>query len=198
MYKDALRHFKRVDPVIYKVALNLELKELNRPKDYFIDLVESIIGQQLSGKAASTIFNRFVKLFPKDRITADYLLKIPDEKIREAGISFGKIGYIKGIAKAVDDRTLNLNKLDNLSDEEAIEELIKLKGVGRWTAEMFLMFTLLRTDVFSAGDLGLQNAIIKHYKLKEKPKIDVLIKISSVWSPHRSFACRILWRSLEA
>ena len=197
MDKKALIHFKRNDPILHSVALSVELKELVKPNDYFVDLVESIISQQLSGRAADTIFGRLKKLFPKGKITPKYLLKISDQAIREAGISFGKIKYIKGVAQKIANKELDLRKLENMADKEVIEELVKIKGVGPWTAEMFLMFTLVREDIFSAGDLGLQNAIIKHYKLKGKPTREKLLKISSKWSPHRSLASRILWKSLE-
>lgn len=195
--KDALKHFKKTDPILYAVAVKIKLEDHPKPDDYFVDLVDSIISQQLSGKAAATIFGRFKKLFPREEITAKQLLKIPDEKIREAGISYSKIKYIKGIAEAVINKQINLNDLDKLSDEEVILELVKLKGVGNWTAEMFLMFTLGRPDIFSAGDLGLQNAMIKLYKLDAKPKKEILIEISQKWSPYRTTASRILWKSLE-
>ncbi len=194
---EALKHFKKTDPILYKIAIQVELGEITRPDDYFVDLVDSIISQQLSGKAAATIFGRFKKLFPKEKITAGKLIKIPDQKIRDAGISFSKIKYIKGIAEQIINKKLNLKNLEKLSDQEVINELIKLKGVGTWTAEMFLMFTLLRPDIFSTGDLGLQNAVVKLYKLENKPDKDKLLEISSKWSPHRTLASRILWRSLE-
>jgi DNA-3-methyladenine glycosylase II len=195
--EEALKHLKKADPKLYAVAAEIELRQLSKPPDYFIDLVESIVGQQLSGKAADTIFARFKKLFPKEKITAKALLKIPNQKIRDAGISYGKISYIKGVARAVVNKELNLAKFETMKDEEVIAELTKLKVVGQWTAEMFLMFSLLRADVFSAGDLGLQNGIIKLYGLKEKPTKKELLEISAKWSPHRTFASRILWRSLE-
>jgi DNA-3-methyladenine glycosylase II len=138
-----------------------------------------------------------MKLFPKEIIAPEKLIKIEDQEIRNAGISFSKIKYIKGIAGAVINKDIDLKKLDDLTDEEIIGELIKLKGVGRWTAEMFLMFTLGRADIFSAGDLGLQNAIVKLYKLKNKPDQTILLEISNKWSPHRTIASRILWKSLE-
>ena len=193
----ALEHFKKVDPVLFGIAIKVKFNEWVKTEDPFVDLVESIIGQQLSGKAADTIFGRFKKLFPGDIITAEKLIKLDTEKIREAGISYSKIKYIKGIAHEIVDGNLDLNKLEKLSDQEVIDELVKLKGVGVWTAEMFLMFTLLRPDVFSAGDLGLQNAVVRHYKLKNKPGKEELLEISSKWSPHRTLASRILWRSLE-
>jgi len=196
MNKIALNHFKKVDPIIYKIAVKVELGELNRPPDYFVDLVDSIVSQQLSGKAAATIFGRLKKLFPKEQITPEKLVKLDTEKIRGAGISYSKIKYIKGIAQAVISKEVNLEALEKLSNEEVINELVKLKGVGVWTAEMFLMFTLLRVDIFSAGDLGLQNAMIKLYKL-DKPTKEKLLEISAKWSPHRTLASRILWKSLD-
>lgn len=195
--EDALKHFKKADPVLYSVAIKIKLEDHPRPDDYFIDLVESIISQQLSIKAADTIFGRFKKLFPKEKITPEGTLKLNDQKIRECGISFSKIAYIKGIAQAVVSKEIDLKKLDELSDEEVALELVKLKGIGQWTAEMFLMFSLKRPDVFSPGDLGLQNAIVRLYELDPKPKKEKLIEISSVWAPYRTTASRILWKSLE-
>lgn len=195
--KNALEHFKKTDPVLYNVAIKIELQELIKPDDYFVDLVDSIISQQLSGKAAATIFGRFKKLFKKELVNPKNLLKLTDDQIRECGISYSKIKYIKGIAEQIKNKKLNLKNLENMTDEEVISELVKLKGVGNWTAEMFLMFTLGRPDVFSAGDLGLQNAMIKLYKLESKPSKEDLLTISTKWSPHRTIASRILWKSLE-
>lgn len=193
----ALKHFRKVDPIFYEIAIKIELSKQIKLDDYFVDLVESIISQQLSGKAADTIFGRFKKLFPGKKITPNRLVRIPDQTIRDAGISWSKIKYIKGIAHEIKDKRLNLKNLETQTDEEVINELVKLKGVGVWTAEMFLMFTLNRPDVFSAGDLGLQNAIVKLYKLDGKPSREELVELSNKWSPHRTIASRILWRSLE-
>lgn len=193
----ALKHFKKADPILYEIAIKTELAQLIKPEDYFTDLAESIVSQQLSIKAADTIFGRFKKLFKNEEINPEDLLKIDDQKIRECGISFSKIKYIKGIASEIINNNLDLKKLDLMTDEEVIEELIKLKGVGKWTAEMFLMFSLFREDVFSAGDLGLQNAIVKIYKLEKKPTPNELVELSQKWSPHRTIASRVLWKSLE-
>lgn len=193
----ALKHFKNADPILYEVAIKVTLPQHTKSEDYFIDLVESIVSQQLSIKASDTIFGRFKKLFPKEKITPKQILKLDDKKIRECGISYSKIKYIKGIAKAVVNKDIELEKLDELSNEEVIIEMVKLKGIGVWTAEMFLMFTLGRPDVFSTGDLGLQNAIIKLYGLKNKPSKEELLKISDKWAPYRTTASRVLWRSLE-
>lgn len=193
----ALEHFKKNDPILYEIAILIKLEEHQKPEDYFIDLVDSIISQQLSGKAAATIFDRFKKLFKEEHVNPKELLKIEDQTIRNAGISWSKIKYIKGIANEIINNKLNLKAFESLTDEQVIIELVKLKGVGTWTAEMFLMFTLMRPDVFSAGDLGLQNAIIKLYKLNDKPSKEKLLEISNKWSPHRTIASRILWKSLE-
>lgn len=199
-----LLHFKNNDPILYEVAIKFNLENWNNKKqkklsenELFINLVESIISQQLSVKASDTIFNRFKKLFKEEQIVPQKLLKIPDQEIRECGISFSKIKYIKGIALAVVNKEIELDELDSKTNEEVILELIKLKGVGTWTAEMFLMFTLNRPDVFSAGDLGLLNAIVKIYKLEKKPTKEELIIISEKWSPYRTYACLVLWKSLE-
>ena len=195
--EEALKHFKKHDPILYEAALQVKLGELIKPVDAFIDLVETIINQQLSDKAATTIFGRFKKLFSGGKITPKQVLRVPDEKIRQAGISYSKIKYIKGIAQEIINNKLNLKSLEDLSDEEVVNELVKLKGIGQWTAEMFLMFTLTRPDIFSAGDLGLQNAMIKLYKLKKKPTSAQLLRISIKWSPYRTTASRILWRNLD-
>lgn len=193
---DYLNHFKKVDPIIYGLSLKVGIKNLLAPKDYFASLTRKIAGQQLSVKAAQTIFNRFQSLFLESKITPQGLLKIKDEDIRNAGLSWPKVRYLKGMAQDIIDEKVVLEGLDKLKDEEIIELLTKLKGFGRWSAEMFLMFDLGRPDVFSAGDLGLRRAIERHYKLKN-PSEKKLLSISKKWSPYRTFASRILWKSLE-
>lgn len=195
----ALSHFKKVDPKLYKVAKNIKnFRDLpNRHgDDYFIDLVDAIVSQQLSGKAAATIFGRFRELFGDGLITPAEVLKVKDEKIRSAGLSFQKIKYIKDLAAKVKNGEIDLKSLDKLEDKVIIEELVKVKGIGRWTAEMFLIFTLKRPDVFSHGDLGLNNAIKRIYDLNDYSVIEVE-KIVARWSPHKSTASRILWHSLD-
>lgn len=197
MNNEALYHFKKIDPTLYKFAVKIKLDPVINQEDYFINLVELIISQQLSGKAAETIFKRFKKIFKNTQINPKEVLEIPDQKIRECGISFSKVKYIKNLAQTVLNKEIDLNKLECLSDTEVINCLVKLNGIGRWTAEMFLMFSLNRKDVFSSGDLGIQNAIKKIYKLETKPNKEKLIEISSKWSPYRTYASRILWKSLE-
>ena len=198
MNREALSHFKKADPIIYKAALKTNIEERPKPQkeDYFVELVDTIVSQQLSGKAAATIFGRLKKLMPQEKITAENLLGVTDEEIRSAGISYSKINYIKGIATEVTNGNLDLGKFDEQSDETVKEELVKLKGIGPWSAEMFLMFSLGRPDIFSSGDLGLKNAIKKLYGFKKDPTIPQMEKISSKWSPYRTYACRVLWKSL--
>lgn len=187
------QHFKLVDPVIYKVIKEMDLAKRIGPEkaDYFTAVCEDIIGQQLSGKAADSIFARFVKLFPKKIITADKLLKLDDQKIRNVGTSWAKVRSLKDLATQVKAKTIHLEKLAEMSDDEAKQELIKIKGIGPWTAEMFLIFTLKREDVFSAGDLGLNNAFKKLYGKK------ALLPVIKRWSPYRTFGCLALWHSLD-
>ena len=195
-HKKALK-FLRKDLVFRKIIKENEIEELDGETDLFQDLIESIINQQLSGKAAATIFGRFKNLFKtKTFPLPQEILKISDEKIRGCGISYPKIKYIKGICQAIVDKSLDIKKISVLSDEEVIIELTKLKGVGRWTAEMILIFSLRRPDVFSIGDLGLRNAVSLRYKIKRED-IKKIEKISQSWSPYRSLAARLLWRSLN-
>jgi len=192
-------YFRKIDPILYAALQNIENIENLGPrtsKDYFLDLCEAIINQQLSDKAAATIFRRFLKLFP-DAISAEKVLQIPDKDIRAVGTSWSKVKFLKSLSAAVVDKTIHLNQLEKLSDVEVIKELTKIHGIGPWTGEMFLMFSLGRPDVFSFGDVGLKRAIHKLYHFKHEPTVAQMKKMSRRWSPYRTYACRILWRSLE-
>lgn len=195
MYEDALKHFKKVDTLLYEVAESIDPIVLEKTPDSFMRLVRAIVGQQLSVKAASTIYGRFEKLFKKG-INAQEILKLKDDDIRACGISYPKIKYIKDLAEKVHTKELMLDSLETADEETIIENLTKVKGIGIWSAEMFLMFALAKPDVFSVGDLGLKNAMIKLYGLKDPTK-DELLKISEKWKPFRTYACRILWQSLD-
>ncbi len=193
-------HFQNADPILHTWILKIESLPplpILQPNQYFTRLCDDIISQQLSGRAAATIFSRFIKLFKNEHINPQELVNIPHEKIREAGLSNAKANYVKNLAQHVIDGSLKLDRLTNLPDEEVITELTKVKGIGRWTAEMFLLFSLGRPDVFSHGDLGLRNGLKKIYGFKREPskkKIEALIK---KWSPYKSYASRILWKCLE-
>ncbi len=183
------------DPVLKKLYKKYGPHKFeNRSKFLYEELVKSIIGQQLSGKAADTIFKRFLEVFNNKFPSYDQLLKIDTEKLRSAGMSYSKASYIKNIANAFKEKQISISKLEKLNDEDVKEELTKIKGIGNWTAEMILIFTLKREDVFSLGDAGLRRAIKNLYNI-EKDK-DILT-LSEKWEPKRSFACWYLWRSLE-
>ncbi len=195
----ALRHLKK-DKVMAKLIKEYPLSAWPKVKTdsqyLFSEIVDTILGQQLSGKAANTIIGRFKDLYGGRYPKPEQLLKTKDEKIRDCGTSWSKVSYIKNVARAVKSGGLNLKKISQMSDTEVREELLKIKGIGNWTAEMVLMFTLRRSDIFSPGDMGLQNAIHKHYKVK-KGDINKMLKIAKQWEPYRSLACRYLWRSLD-
>lgn len=195
MFEKAVAHFKKADPVLYELAKSIDPFVLEKSQNHFIKLVRSIVGQQLSVKAASTIWGRFANLFKKE-VTAEEILKIDDEKIRACGISYPKIKYIKDLAEKVQTKQLLLDAFDETDEETIITALTQVKGIGTWSAEMFLMFALARPDVFSVKDQGLKNAMIKLYGLKN-PNDKKLLEISKKWSPYRTYACRILWESLD-
>jgi DNA-3-methyladenine glycosylase II len=195
--KQAKRHLLTADPILGKIICSVNLAEWSPKGDYFVKLVESIVSQQLSTKAADTIWKRFVGLFPKGEVTAEYLLNISDQKIRNAGISWSKVAYIKNFAKKLLEKEISFEQLHTMTDEEIIAELTKIKGIGRWTAEMFLMFAIGRLDVFSYGDLGLRRAIKNLYGFKHFPTNSQIEDIIVKWRPYRTIGCLYLWKSLE-
>jgi len=193
--KKIKNHFKKVDPILYSAIKDLYLLEKVAPKDYFAKLCGEIINQQLSDKASATIYKRFQKLYPNGKITPEHALKLNHEDLRGTGPSNAKSRFIKLLAQKIVNKEMQLEKLDSMTDEEAIRELTKIKGVGPWTAEMFIMFSLARADVFSHGDLGLRKAIKKLYGFKREPTRKQIEKIANKWSPYRTYACTILWQS---
>lgn len=196
LHQKAFLHLKK-DPVMASLIKRYpEPIWVSKPVLYD-QLIESIIGQQLSEKAGDTISRRFKALFQLTSIAApELILEMKDEVLRSSGISYSKIKYIKGIAEAMKAGQLNYDQLIVLSDEEVITELTKLKGVGRWTAEMTLIFTLQRPDIFSMGDVGLRNAVAKLYHV-DRDDQSAIANIAAQWKPYRSIACRYLWKSLE-
>ncbi len=165
--------------------------------DHLTTLVRAIVGQQLSSKAAATIFGRLRALFPDGQITVDGLQALDDAALRGVGLSSQKLAYLRDLSARIADGRLLLDELDELSDEQVIERLTAVKGFGRWTAEMFLMFRLQRPDVLPVGDLGICTAVQRIYRLRQRPKPKRLIKIGEAWRPYRSIACWYLWESLQ-
>lgn len=193
--KKALSHLSK-DKVLKKLIKEHDVPYWKRKGELFEDLVDSIISQQLSGKAAATIFQRFKDLYGKKFPTPKQILETPDEKLRGVGLSGAKTVYVKALAQAVEDKSLDLRKIPDMDNETIIMELTKIKGIGRWTSEMILMFSLGRPDVFSSGDLALCKAVYNLYSIdpRDKKKIETL---ALTWSPYRSLASRYLWKSLE-
>jgi DNA-3-methyladenine glycosylase II len=164
--------------------------------DHYGALLRSIVNQQLSVAAARTIYTRMLDRFGGRPPTPQEILADDPEQLRTVGISRPKIGYLRSLAEHVLSGELELERLDELTDERAIEELVAVKGLGEWTAHMFLMFHLERPDVFAPGDLGIRRAIERAYFLEE-PDRETLERLAERWRPHRTLACRYLWRSLE-
>lgn len=188
--------FLKNDPVLKKLIIKHGELKLQKSSNLFLDLIDAIISQQLSVKASATILERFNNLFYKKLPTPEKVLELSSEKIRKAGISYSKIKYIKSLSEFIVTRKLILENLDKLEDEAVINELTKVKGIGRWTAEMILIFSLQRPDVFSLGDLGLRKAVSNLYNVDIK-NTEKIQKISLKWSPYRSWASRYLWKSLS-
>lgn len=193
-------HFRSRDPLLFAVLEHiLSWDDPLERSDYYVSLCQSIISQQLSGKAADTIIARFETLLGNN-VTPDTVLQVSEEQLRAAGMSWSKVRFLRALAEAIQQGVFGeegLEGLDGLENEEVIVRLTKVKGIGRWTAEMFLMFTLKREDVFSYGDLGLKRAIQKLYGFKKEPTPKQIAKLEKHWSPYRTWACRILWKSLE-
>lgn len=166
----------------------------SKKKNYFIDLVDAITSQQLSGKAATTIFNR-VKEKCGGEITPEKLMKLNKEELRKCGLSYAKCSYVKDLAQRVKSSKLKVESLDKLPDEEVMKELIAVKGIGRWTAEMFLMFSLARPDVFPVDDLGITKGIEKLLKKSVNPQ--KIAKFAERWKPFRTAAAWYIWKIID-
>jgi len=191
----AQKHLSK-DLIMQKLIQEHDQPKHSLSQNLFYDLIDSITSQQLSVKAAATIFKRFLDLFPDSKPLPELILLKSDDELRSVGLSFQKIKYIKGISEAVQSNQINLNNLYELDDQSVIVELTKLKGVGKWTAEMILIFSLSRPDVFSIGDLGLRNAVAKLYGIN-RDNLEEIEKLSQNWKPYRSLASHYLWRSLN-
>ncbi|OGG05717.1 hypothetical protein A2872_04725 [Candidatus Gottesmanbacteria bacterium RIFCSPHIGHO2_01_FULL_42_12] len=197
MWVKAYSHLTK-DPVLKKILTKDHLFEFKVSKNLYEAIVGNIIGQQLSNKPAEIIKTRFRNLFSKKTFPSPKeVLNMSDEKLRACGMSWAKVRYIKNLSQAVTDKTIDIKELSLLDDEKVIESLIKIKGIGRWTAEMILIFHLAREDVFSVGDLGLRTAVAKLYNL-DRSDLKKIEKISWNWKPYRSFASRFLWKYLDS
>jgi DNA-3-methyladenine glycosylase II len=200
--KAAVAHLREVDPVLRALIDELGPDGLHdragRPADHYGALVRSIVGQQLSTKAALSIFNRLTDRFGGRTPTPEQVLADDPEELRAAaGLSRAKVSFLRSLAEHVLDGSLELERLDKLPDEEVIAELVAVRGLGIWSAHMFLMFHLRRPDVLPVGDLGIRRAIKERYRLDALPSPVEMERIAEPWRPYRTIACRFLWRALD-
>jgi DNA-3-methyladenine glycosylase II len=180
------------------IETRLRRRSEERPADAYGALLRAIVGQQLSTKAARTIYGRVLDLFAGTTPSPEQLLEASEEELRACGLSGRKVEYVRDLAAHVLSGELELDRLGELSDEEAIAEIVAVRGLGQWTAEMFLLFHLERPDVLSGGDLGIRKAVQIEYGLEEMPPPQRVLEIGEPWRPHRSLASLYLWESLAA
>ena len=189
----AKKELSRKDDVLHEIISEFDDLELVSRGDLFYTLIRSVIGQQISVKAASTVWSRFCErigdIEPKNILLADI------EELRSCGLSQRKAEYVIGISESWSD--YDSIEWKEMSDEEIIQELIKLRGVGKWTAEMILIFTMLRPDVFPIGDIGMIRGIEKSYNSGERMSVEELYAISEKWKPWRTVACCFMWRTVD-
>jgi DNA-3-methyladenine glycosylase II len=191
-----LAHLSK-DKRLKKLLEEVEPYELRKRKNICVRLCASIMSQQLSTKVADVIYKRFLVLYDGKEPTPQQILDTPTTVLRSIGLSNAKVSYVHNVARFAVENGMDEKKLAKMSNDEVIEYLSSIKGVGRWTVEMLLMFTLGREDVFAVDDLGIQQSMIKLYKLKHENKRELreaMLKISGKWSPYRTYACFYLWR----
>lgn len=194
--RKAVAHLKKCDPVLRAIIERVGPCRMEFGPAEFSSLAEAIVYQQLNGKAAVTIFKRFVAL-AGEPLTPEGILQLSDEQLRKVGLSKQKSSYVKDLATKTAAGILDFSRLPALSDDEVIEHLTRVKGIGVWTAHMFLIFSLRRPNVLPTGDYGVQMALKKHYRKRKLPKPKDMEKIARAWEPYRSIACWYMWRSLD-
>lgn len=191
-------HLARVDPVMAAIIAKVGACQIVQRRERFRALARAIIFQQLAGAAANAIYGRVVGLYPGRAFPhPTQILATPDAILRKAGLSAKKALYIKDLATHVDKKILNFHRFARMTDEEVIADLTRVKGIGRWTAEMFLMFNLARPDVLPVDDLGVRNAVKRAYSMRKPPTPKELHVFGQRWSPYRTAAAWYLWKSLD-
>jgi DNA-3-methyladenine glycosylase II len=194
--RKAVNHLKKCDPVLRAIIERVGPCRMQFGLADFGSIAEAIVYQQLNGKAAATIFKRFAAV-AGEPLTPEGILKLTDQQMRDVGLSKQKSAYLKDLAAKTAAGVLDFERLADLPDEKVIEHLTQVKGIGIWTAHMFLIFSLRRPNVLPTGDYGVQVAVKKHYKKRKLPKPKDMEKIARAWEPYRSVACWYMWRSLE-
>lgn len=193
----AVRHLRRRDALLKKVIDRVGPCRLKRQTNRYQSLLKAIIAQQISGAAARSIWNRLVLAAETPTLTAQAIAGLPDAALRAAGVSPQKLSYVRDLTNRVLAGDVRLHALHRRSDDDVVAELIRIKGIGVWTAQMFLMFSLGRPDVLPHGDLGIQTAIRTLYGLSERPNREICHEIAAPWRPYATVACWYLWRSTE-
>jgi len=197
VWAKGMSHLKRNDPALAKIIGRLGPYEFRLDDDHYEALVGSIIFQQLAGAAARAILNRFKQIYDGKIPRPRQYLDTEEKHLRASGLSPQKIRYIRDLSERIENGTLDLKRFSDLPSEEVVKELDEVKGIGRWTAEMFLIFVLGRTDVLPVDDLGLQKAAQKTYRLRKLPTKEKFEQLSKNWHPYCSIATPYLWRSQE-
>jgi DNA-3-methyladenine glycosylase II len=195
--RSAIKHLKKSDPVIAGIIRRVGPYAIEYREPSFESLVRSIVYQQLSGRVASVIFGRLHAAAGQEQLTPAGIMRLRPEKMRKLGLSGQKTLYIRELAKHTKRGSIVFENLPDAEDAIVIEHLTRVKGIGVWTAQMFLMFALRRTDVLPVADLGIRSAMKKAYGLGDLPKPEEMERIASAWKPYTSVACWYLWRSLE-
>src|SRR3954468_20483154 len=199
----ATQYLRAADPVLRALIdrvgpLDEEARRRGRPADAYGALLRAIVGQQLSTRAARTIYGRLLELFGGRAPTPAELLAVEPDAMRAAGLSCAKVAYLRDLAERVERHELELDRLAELPDDEVSAQLLAVKGLGRWTVDMFLIFHLRRPDVLAVGDLGIRRAVELAYVLPSRPDAATVERIGEPWRPHRTLACLYLWTSLDA
>jgi DNA-3-methyladenine glycosylase II len=199
---EADEHLRSVDRVMRELIdergpIDPDTDRRGSRPDAYEAIARAIVGQQLSTKAARSIWERLIEPFGGSFPPPAELMATEPESLREAGLSWAKVGFLRDLAERIENGELNLKRIARLPDEDVVAELIEIKGVGVWTAEMFLIFHLARPDVVSTGDLGIRRAVQIAYGLDDLPGPHDLERIAEPWRPHRTLACLYLWRSLD-
>ena len=189
--------FLKKDKYFASIIKNNKIPLFPKENEYFQSLIKYIIYQQLSIKSARKIYDRLLSLFEENKFNFNSFLSIPKNTLKKIGISSSKINYMHQVAKKFKNNKFFLDKIDFLSDQEIIDQLIEIKGIGPWTADMFLMFTLQRLDIFPIKDLGIKKGMQKIFNLKSIPSDNFMIKRSKRWSPYRTIVCLYLWRIID-
>jgi DNA-3-methyladenine glycosylase II len=195
--RKAILHLKKSDPVMREIIERVGAYKIEHSEPGFGTLVRSIVNQQLSGRVANVILGRLTALLPDGKITPDAILKLTPARMRKAGLSKQKTAYIRDLARKTKQGHIQFETLADLSDLEVVEHLTRVKGIGVWTAQMFLIFALKRLDILATGDLGVRAAIRKAYQLEELPLPQQVEELAVAWRPYSSVAVWYLWRSLE-